>query len=795
MLNLTEDLIEQIDRQDRALANEICGWLLAPVNRIDPSSWCERNVLLRTTTIKGNFSLRGREYLREPLNDISDDDLHFQTCCWGTGCAKTVKNIGQMMFVFENDPSSMLYVVPTVEGQGGARELNNSSIIPTVKASPCFKDKLPKGGNERHNLTGMRCIFGGNILNLAGANSPGQLAGPRRRIVWLDESDKFKEQLGREASADYLANERTKQVQRSKLIRNSTPSLEDFGIWPHLMSSDLRRRLLPCPSCKKHFVLVQSAQYSVLKPKLADGSVIFQAEMTWDKEAKRKDESWDIDRVIRSARFQCPHCGFHARDHHREWMDKNGKWEPTLSASGHKGYHLPSFYAPQVDFQSSWGGMAKKFIDSTETGQGMRGYINSELAEVDAAQEHAQSAIELSSSSLATNEWHTLMSCDFQKLYPYIWFVISKWSSFKLQPEMDLKPDGVPVVADQLGEPLKSACKKIIDGRNETWKLLAAILRFDSRSGEFPLLDFLIAQGIVGQKLSHVFDNVCGGNAIDFGRWIYREMGKTVPRGGDSQVVCAGFCETSGDDAWIELADIQRQYKVGESLIRMGISPNRSVMIDAGYMEEHNPEVLRKCFESNGDNGRWQWFDPTSKKFIPHKIHAFCRPAPMDCWVPYRGLPIANPGKFRGADGIGRNWKLNPDDPFKGLNEAGKAAIEVLEASSEFYFHMWMDSRERQKEIRQLIAEGKPYRGNIWSISDSVDLYPAKKFSIEMLHAQMNAKGRNADGEIWERGTGGGGKRRHPDHLNDCCRNTYPLAEAHGFFSYETQNQKPKDKK
>ncbi len=787
MINLTEDLVEQIARQDRKLANDIIGWLTAPVVKANPSQWCEKNVSLRTTTIKAQFSLRGREYLREPINDIADDDLHFQTCCWGTGCAKTVKNIGQMMFVFENDPSSMLYVVPTVEGQGGARELNNSAIIPTVKATACFRSKMPVGGNARHNLTGMRCVFGGNILNLAGANSPGQLAGPRRRIVWLDESDKFKEQLGREASADYLANERTKQVQRSKLIRNSTPSLEDFGIWPHLMASDLRRRFLPCPSCRKRFVLIHSQQYTVLKPKTQSGDQIYFAELTWDKESRRKDDSWDYDRLIRSTRFECPHCKFHMLDHHREWMDKNGIWIPTIeSASSHKGYHLPSFYAPHIDFESSWGGMAKKFVDSTETGQGMRGYINSELAEVDSAQEHSQAAIELSSTVLASSEWHPLMVCDFQKLYPYIWFVVSRWSSFKLQPEFEFAGD-VPVIAGKLEGPLKAKCETIVAGRNETWKALAAILRFDNRVGEFPLLDFLIAQKIVGPKLTRLFLEVCGGNAVEIGRWIYREMGKTVPKGGDSEIICAGHCEASADDAWIELRDIQHQFRVGESIAKWGMSPNRAVMIDAGYMEEHNPEVLRKCFESNGDNGRWQWYDPTSKKFIPHKIHAFCRPAPMDCWVPYRGLPIANPGKFRAADGIGRNWKLNPDDPFKGLNEAGKCAIEVLESASEFYFHMWMDSRDSQKDIRQAISEGKPYRGNVWSVSDNCEFYPLKKFTPEMFHAQLNSKGRNADGEIWERGTGGGGKRRHPDHLNDCCVNAYPLAEAHGFFSYETK--------
>lgn len=772
-VSISSEILTQIHRNDRRLADELIARFRAPLPSFRPSEWCEKSLELRSTTIKAHFSFRGREYMRDIIDDIASD-IHFQTRCMGTGTGKTTMNIGQLAFVMENEPSSMLYVVPAKEGQGGARELNNSCIIPTIKATECLRSKLPVGGQSRHQIGGLKCVFGGNILHLVGANSPGQLAGPRRRIVWLDESDKFKEKLGREASADYLANERTKQVPRSKLIRSSTPSLDDFGIWPHLMASDLRRRFVPCPHCSLFIVLVQSAQYTVLPLKLPDGSPILMAEMRWDNEAKRKDGSWDMDRVVRSARFECPDCGGHIRDEHREKMDAGGKWIPTRAGViGHRGYHLPSFYAPHVDFESSWGGMAKKFLDAQESGAGMRGYINSELAEVDDSQEHGRLAVEINSENFARTDWTALMSCDFQKLWPYLWFVIAKWSSFKLQPplaegwqkHLDLHPE------------IKAKCQAVAS--DTAWKTLAEILRFDPQTGDFPLLDFLITQKITGAKLVKLHMETCGGNTLDLGRYLYREMKQPMPKGGDSEIIAAGHCELSGDDVWQELRDLQQQFHVGEILD----FPNHGVLIDSGYMEKHNPEVLRKCYESNGD-GPWKWYDPVTKAFTIRATHAHCRPAPVNCWTPYRGLPISTPGKFRGGDGIGRNYKISPDDPFKGTSDADKSAIEVLEAASEFYFHRWMDSRDRQEEIRAALKEQRAYKGNVWSIASNIELFP-KTFTIEMFQAQLNAKGRNADGEIWERGSGGSGKRRHPDHLNDCCRNMYPLAEAYGFFDYE----------
>lgn len=795
-----------IRRNNRKYVRALAGWFCAPISIESPSAWVERNIILHTPfSNKVPFTLAGREYLRDQIDDIDDPNVIQQTTCAGTGSGKTTRDLAQMLWACKNDPFPGLYIMPSLKGPGGAVGFNNHCIITTIEASPVFSGDVPRGA-KRHDFSGQRISFIGNDIDFAGSNSAVQLGNKRCRIVWLGEQDKYKPHLGREASPDYLAGERTKAMSGVKIIRGSTPTHEDSGIWPHLIGSgnstgsDCRRRCLPCPHCNsdlmsadRMFVLVKDEQYNVALPsKTAHGKPLSFAELRWDKEARRADGSWDLSRVIRSARFECPHCGGHFRDEHRVWADKNGVWMPTRPGEhGHRGYHLPSFYTAMttdrdghVEHASTFGGMAEKFLRAMESG-GIGGFINSDLAEVHVSQEHGRINIESSATNFATEEWIPLMTVDFQKLWPYLWFVVQKWSCFKLHAPFGLV-NGRPNVAGQLSAELAAKCQTIVGGHEPAWVPIAEILRFDPRTGEFPMLDFLISKKIVADSLVGLWRDHCAMNTLDLGRWIYREMGLRMPKGGDSEIIAAGHCELSGDDAWQELRELGQQYNVGVALKKFNISEQRAVMIDSGYAESHNPEVLRKCFES-GSRGRWEWYDPMAKQFSRFKRHNFCHPTPVDCWLPFKGYPIRR--RWR-VGGIERELHIAPDDPFKGLAEAGKYTIGVLEAASELYFHRWMESRSRQKAIRQSLAEGMAYRGNIWNISQDCKFHGPQCRSVEDFNRQLNAKVLDKDGKIIERGSGGAGKRRHPDHLNDCCRNQYPLAEVLGFFSYEQAKAK-----
>lgn len=740
------------------------------------AEWCAAELRFNEPECNGPFSFSGREYLVEPINNWADNSVTDQVLVFGTRLGKTRSLYAGLAWLLDNSAVRALYVKPKSKGAAGAEDDARTRFIPMLRATPALARHIPSGGMRRHEFKTPQQILKGSIIDWVGSNSVSALASNPCRVVIQDEVDKFnttrkKDDAGDvvEADASTLADERCKEFSNPKRMKASTPTLANGIIWQELLKSDLRRYFVPCPHCAKEMVWVWSEKYTVLPMKDHNGEKIPLGQVRWDEKARNSGGTWDYSRIESTAHIECPHCAGKILDTHKAACVRGGRWKPTQKGlPGFRGYHLPSLYAPHA--QCNFGRMAVRFLKCFSSLDGTRGFINSDLAEVNSGQDHTVGFTISDAPEIAGSDWVSMMSCDFQKLWPFIWFVVQKWSSFKLHPPI-LGPLNLPAELKKKTDAL---------GHDEAAR---AILRFDNRTGEFPLIEWLLAQGITGSKLGEIFNGTCQKDALNLGKWIAREMKINLPKGGDSEVIAAGHCELSGDDAWDELREIQQQFSVGATFTKWGMSPNRAVVIDAGYAEEHNPEVLRKCFES-GASGRMEFYDPGTKKFVPSRIHGQCRPVPVDGWIPFRGYPITKRWRKNGIENSS-HWAA--DDPFKGLAEAERCAVGVLEAASDFYFHKWMDARERQKENLELLKEGKPYRGNLWTISSKLKLLPERKFTIEDFHDQLNAKGRKPGGEIWERGKGGSGKRRHPDHLNDCCRNMYPLAEAHGLFSHETK--------
>ncbi len=772
------ELIEQIRAQDRALALELLERFTRPLPSGEPFDWAVANLILDTPTIKGQpFNAVGREYLRDPINDINADDCREQTCCWGTGNAKTLKNIVQATWAMEHAPFSGLFILPSKEGPGGGRQFNNGSLIPTIERTPCFAGKIPTGA-DRHNFSGLHLQFAGNNIDLAGANSPTQLGAKRCQYVWLDEQDKYKAKLGREEGADYLAGERTKQVPNAKIIRGSTPTREDVGIWPHLMRSDLRRRFLTCPHCnaaaarndgmKGWFVLVKDEQYTVLPSKFADGTTIPLAPLRWDKEAKRQDGTWDIERVIRSARFECPHCQGHIMDHHRIWLDQRGLWLPTRSAIGHKGYHLSSFYAPHIDTETSWGHMAKKFLDKQESGE-MQGYINSDLAEVHVSQEHTgrESFNVQSRENAGSESWLPILSVDNQQNFPYRWFIVRRFLVSVLRPVRNQEQQSAfdaKLDADQV-----ALVKKILNATEpDPQNILCPhrILGHLQRTDHWPrLAEWLVGNNLIGRNLSTFFQIEFQTDLMRLIEFICRQKEVNIKPGrpGDSELLEAGF-----GDLWEDVDEVQQRHRVS----------NINVIVDAKW---NTGEVSAECFRRCPDNA-FCFYHPFLKKYMETPDRTkwnFARAG----WTPVFGFEKAK--TWRDARGISFPYTTRPedmlDDPFKGQHN-----------SNRFYHHVFKFNA--QWSLSELARVRKR---NAFTISDRCRWTPqeGENRGGVMTHEEYL---RHMRGYFWDERRqiwdapgkhGGSQSRRNPNHLYDCEKNAIAWAASKGIFRTETQNK------
>jgi hypothetical protein len=383
------------------------------------SEWCEQNLIFDEPDNRGPYSLAGREYAREPLDSYADPMITDGVLVFGSQSGKTGVLMGGAAWLAHNDPSRVIWVM-AAEKQ--AQTFAETRWLPMLRASPTMAELLPTGA-RRHDVKKLQQQIGASIVNFFGSNSPGNLASIPARVCVQDEVDKFDQGGKKEADATNLADQRTKKFANPKRYKSSTPTLVDGLIWQEFLKTDQRRRFLPCPHCSKHVLFAWSKEFTVFPITGAEAWV------KWDPEAKR-GRDWDLDRVERSARFECPHCGGHITDAHKTRIDRAGEWRPTSSAArGYRGWHLSSLYAASA--QTTVGKLAVKFLQAKRSLLGLQGFINGDLAEPwenqDTRSERTEIIVTETAAPLATNSLR-ILTVDFQEKAPYFWAVVRDWA-------------------------------------------------------------------------------------------------------------------------------------------------------------------------------------------------------------------------------------------------------------------------------------------------------------------------------------------------------------------------------
>ena len=427
--------------QETKYARDLITRFTAPRPTEHASVWAEREFVLNEPKIKGPFTLRGREYLRQmvdawgPLPEDLKGGTDFITCA-GTGIGKTIGNMAGLCFRLANDPTRALIVKPTSSGPAGAKSFSKTRLQKSIRATRVLRDKIPTGA-MRHEFASSQMQINGSVIDLTGSNSVGQLAENRCDIVWQDEIDKYPPQTesSKEAKPEVLADERTKSVAEARRYKQSTPTLDNTGIWEEFKKTDQRRYFMPCPHCAKSnlkvtnsetpkgwVVFAWSKRFSVFEPKG------FEAYIQWDEKAKLCDGTWNLELVVKSAHMVCPHCKGKILNSHKHEMIAHGRWIATAQGvPGYVGWHLPSMYSTSRD--CDFGAMAKKFLTAKRSMDGVKGFINSDLAEPDVNQSVSVDKVGTAGRHIEIGQgWLTLCTFDYQQMAPYFWGVARSWN-------------------------------------------------------------------------------------------------------------------------------------------------------------------------------------------------------------------------------------------------------------------------------------------------------------------------------------------------------------------------------
>ena len=396
----------------------VIGMLLK--HYVDPwrgsvADWCVANVVFDEPGNRGPFSLAGREYIREPLNDWGDGELSDCVEVMGSQTGKTAKLMAGAAWSVVNDPSGIIWCMPSINL---AQSFSETRWQTMLRATATTADMIPDGA-ARHAFKNLEQRIGGSLVNFVGSNSPSNLASrPARKLV-LDEVDKFDEGSDKEADAVNLLEQRTKAQPYPKRFKTSTPTIVEGLIWQEYLKGDQRRYFVPCPHCGNEILLVWSANFTAL-PKQGCESYV-----KWDQDAKI-DGKWDLDRVAATAHVECCHCGGSITDSDKPGMVAAGVWRPTAKAVlGFRSRQLSSLYACSPE--TTFGKLAVKFLQATTSLTGVQGFINGDLAEPYVGQDQSQRRTERIE-AVSTDGWRKILTVDYQQTEPFIWFVARAWN-------------------------------------------------------------------------------------------------------------------------------------------------------------------------------------------------------------------------------------------------------------------------------------------------------------------------------------------------------------------------------
>lgn len=328
--------------------------ILTPPPRINVLEWAESDrVLSREGSSKpGRYRADVCPYQREPQVEITNPEVQSHVWMFASQLGKTEKCNNVVGYFIAVDPSPMLIVQPTIER---AEEWSKERLAPMIRDCASLRGKVKSPRSRDSGNTVLTKNFPGGNLAIAGANAPSGLAARPRRVVILDEIDRFPFSAGTEGDPCALAERRTETFFNAVVIKTSTPTVRGQSrIESEFQETDKRHWFCPCPKCGAH----QWLKWSQVK---------------WPED--EPERAW----------YECEHCAAKLNDADRVAMVRAGEWRATAPFKGKRGYFLNginSLFKHKRGFQGRLHQMVADFISAKAGGKHkLRTWVNTFLAE------------------------------------------------------------------------------------------------------------------------------------------------------------------------------------------------------------------------------------------------------------------------------------------------------------------------------------------------------------------------------------------------------------------------------
>lgn len=319
---------------------------LRPKEPLTISQWADKYMVLpEGSNESGRYSSDTIPYQKAIMDAITDPEVIDVSVMSSSQVGKTTIIMCGIAYYIDYEPATQMLVMPTIND---AEKFSKTRLAQMIRDVPQLAEKVADTKTRNSNNTILLKSYPGGNIAISGANSPSSLASDPRRIIWMDETDRFPESAGSEGNPIKLAEKRATSYWNKKHIKTSTPTIAGRSkIEAAYNKGSMEVWSVQCPECG-----------------------------AWQPYNFRRLDFATVS-------MACEACGVLIPE--REWKDSNHKWiaqHPERKKA--RSFRLNEMASPFVEWQE----IIENFQDANEKikkfhdVEDMKVFVNTVLGEV-----------------------------------------------------------------------------------------------------------------------------------------------------------------------------------------------------------------------------------------------------------------------------------------------------------------------------------------------------------------------------------------------------------------------------
>ena len=286
---------------------------LRPKDALSLSGWADKYMVLpEGSSESGRYSSSTIPYQKEIMDAITDSEVTDVAVMSSSQVGKTTIIMVGIAYYIDYEPSTQMIVMPTIHD---GEKFSKTRLAQMISDIPSLREKVSPAKSRDSNNTILLKVYPGGSLSIGGANSPSSLASDPRRIIWMDEVDRYPESAGEEGNPILLAEKRATSYWNKKHILTSTPTIAKTSkIKAAYDKGSQEEWQVACPACGEF-------------------------------------QPYEFERVdFESVGMVCSHCGVLSSE--REWKDSEHKWVALHpERKKFRSFRLNELASPFVDWE------------------------------------------------------------------------------------------------------------------------------------------------------------------------------------------------------------------------------------------------------------------------------------------------------------------------------------------------------------------------------------------------------------------------------------------------------------